>query len=158
MEVLIDHARRNPNWESVKAEAMFKKFLSDGFLYDEISSHPDYPSYASAVFLLDMIPWIIDEMLHRKDIGNFLIYKILSAIDLEGSEIPEYQERTKQLVALASQTVEEKVCRFLDALKNDPPIERKDFDRVYGFWKKKSELLQNLQSQLESSGQIPTGE
>lgn len=138
---LVPHARKYPNGESEQAEALFNQFLSEGFSYDAISNHPDWPGYASAEFLLDLLPWMIDEMLRREDTVNYLIYPMLSAINLEGSEISEYQERSRQLIALADKSFAEKACQFLDALKDEPPIEQEDFDRVYNFWQGKLKEL-----------------
>lgn len=140
-DILVPHARKRPNGESEKAEELFQKFVKEGFCYDDISNHPDWPGYASAEFLLELLPWIIDEMLKRGDTINYLIYPVLSAVDLNASNIPEYQDRSKRVVALADKKFAEKVCLFLDALKDEPPIEQEDFDKVYQFWKKKLEEL-----------------
>lgn len=139
--VLIPYYHNRSNGESDKAELMFKSFINKGFSYDEVSNHPDYLSYASAEMLLDMIPWIIDEMIRRKDTVNYLIHPIIMNMDLQAYENSMAIERVERLISLADRRFAEKACQFLDALEDDPPIEQESFDRVYAFWKKKLEEL-----------------
>ena len=136
-DVLMPYVRQNPDWESKKAEVLFNKFIDEGFSYDDISNHPDYLACASAEMLLDMIPWIIDEMLQRKDTINYLIYPIIMNLDLLAYDTSIAIERVEKLISLADKNFAEKACQFLDALKDDPPIEQEDFDRVHDFWKKR---------------------
>lgn len=81
-DVLIPHSRHRPNWETPKAEALFNSFIDNGFSYDEMSNAPDYLVFASAELLFLILPKMIDEMLERNDTVNFLIYSMLSAIDI----------------------------------------------------------------------------
>tara|TARA_R110001592_G_scaffold16881_11_gene71673 strand:- start:4298 stop:4741 length:444 start_codon:yes stop_codon:yes gene_type:complete len=141
-DVLIPQSRKNLHWESEKAEALFKKFVAEGFSYDEISNNPDYPTYASAEFLNDFLPHMIDEMLKRKDIDNFLIYPMISAINpAHDPDFPTYNERASRIVEIADLNFTEKVCQFLTALVGDPPIPEDEFDRVLIFWKNKLKKL-----------------
>lgn len=141
-DVLISSARKQPNGESEKAEAMFSSFISKGFSYDDISNHPDYTVYASVEMLLDMIPWIIDEMLRRKDTVNYLIYPVIMNIDLYAyNDIPTAKERVKKLISLANKNFTKKAYQFLDALADDPPIPQEDFERVRSFWQNKLKEL-----------------
>ena len=68
--VLAPHVYNQRNGESEKAEIMFERFVGGNFSYDDISNHPDYLAYASAEFLRDFLPKIIEEMLARKDLDN----------------------------------------------------------------------------------------
>lgn len=141
-DVLIPMARKYPDWESEKAEIMFKRFISEGFSYDDISNHPDYPAFASAELLHDILPQMIDEMLERKDTVNFLIYPMISAINpSKDPKFPAYEERAQKLISLADKHFAEKACKFLEALADEPPIPEDEFDRVRNFWKNKLEEL-----------------
>jgi len=116
--VLISNALQHPNWETDKAKKMFEHFISDRFSYDAISNYPDYLSYASAELLHDILPQMIEEMIKRKDTDNFLIYKIISALDpLGNNAIPEYQERAIKLVALADKKFSKQALQFLEAIR-----------------------------------------
>ena len=139
-DVLIPLARQSPNWESKKAEVLFNKFIDEGFTYDEISNHPDWPSIASAELLHDILPMMIDEMLKRNDTGNFLIYPMISAIDpLSHEQFPEYQGRTQKIVELADRNFIEKIYEFLVAIEKEPPNGPEQVQRLLSFWKKKLE-------------------
>jgi len=139
--VLIPYYHNRSNGESEKAESMFKRFLSEGFSYDDISNHPDYPVYASAEFLHDMLPLMIDEMLKKKDTDNFLIYHIISALDPIGSQELYILERTQKIIGLADKNFAEKACQFLKAMEQDPPNGPEQVQRLLSFWKKKLEEL-----------------
>ncbi len=142
-DVLISLVRQNPNSETRNAEALFNKFINQNFSYDEISAHPDWPAFASAELLNDILPQIIDEMLKRGDTGNFLIYPVISSIDpLAHDEYPAYKERTYKLIALANPHFAKKACQFLLAVEKDPPNGPKQVQRLLSFWKNKLEELQ----------------
>ena|SRR6218665_2446662 len=133
-DVLMPHMRKNPNFETSRAEEMFNRFLDEKFSYEEISNHPDYLVQASAEMLADMIPWIIEDMLKKKDLENYLIYPIIMDIDLQAYEIPTARERVEKLIELANLPFIEKICIFLDHLKDDPPIPQEEFERLHLFW------------------------
>jgi hypothetical protein len=136
-KLLIGHARTNPTFEATKAEAMFKKFLSGGFSYDELSDHPDYPAYASADVWRVILPLIIDEMLARADTTNFLIYHVIAAVDPLGEGSDHVVQRNEELAGLVDNEVAEKVLTILEAVKTDPPVHVERLDRIIAFWKKR---------------------
>ncbi len=142
-QVLAPYVYTSRNGESEKAEAMFERFLIDGFSYDEISNHPDYPVYASAELLHELLPQMIDEMIKRKDTDNFLIYHIISALEPEGSqEIFGSQDkdiltRSQKLIKLADKNFAEKACQFLKAIEEEPPNGDEQVQRLLTFWKNK---------------------
>lgn len=137
-DVLIPIVRHSPDWETRKAEVLFKKFINEGFSYEDISNHPDWPAFASAELLHDILPLMIDEMLRRKDEDNFLIYPMISAIDLLAhAEFPDYMERAQKIVELADKSFAEKVCQFLEAMKQNPPNGDEQVQRLLSFWKNK---------------------
>lgn len=141
--VLIPDYQNRSNGESEKAEVIFKRFIQEGFSYEEISNHPDYLVYASAEMLLCMIPQIIEEMIARKDTENFLIYPIISALDPQAHEdFPSYKERTQKNIALADIPFAEKACQFLLAVEQDPPNGPEQVQRLLSFWKNKLDELQ----------------
>jgi hypothetical protein len=130
IELLIRHARSNPNWEATKAETMFRKFISGKFSYDELSNHPDYPVYASAEVLAIILPLIIDEMLARGDTINFLIYHVIAAVDPFGEGRASNAERAEELIGLVDQNFAEKVLKILTMVKDDPPVPVERLDRL----------------------------
>jgi hypothetical protein len=138
VELLATFARKKPNLESVKAEAMFRKFINGGFSYDEISNHPDYPVYASAQVLVFILPQIIDEMLARNDTGNFLIYHVISAIDPIGQNDREVVARAKEVISLIDKKTGDKIYKLLAALKNNPPVPVERLDKIIAFWRAKA--------------------
>lgn len=141
-DVLIPLARQSPDWETKKAESLFNKFINEGFVYDDISNHPDWPSYASAELLHDMLPQMIEEMLKRGDTINFLIYPMISSIDpLAHAGFPSYEERTLKLIELADKSFAEKACQFLEAMKVNPPNDDEQVQRLLSFWKNKLKEL-----------------
>lgn len=141
-DLLVPHARKQPNGESEKAEALFKKFINEGFAYDDISNHPDWPNYASAEFLFVLLPQMIDEMLGRVDTINYLIYPMISAIDpLDHVGFPSYEERTLRLIELADKKFAQKACQFLEAMKKNPPNGPEQVDRLLSFWQEKLKEL-----------------
>ena len=134
-DVLMSNWRNPLDWEAEKAEVMFKKFLSDGFVYDDISNRPDYPIFASAEMISIMLPQMIDEMFRRNDFGNYMIYPMVSALDPEAKGMSDhYRDRTKKLIALADKTFTEKAYHFLIALEPEPPIPEEDFNKILAFW------------------------
>jgi hypothetical protein len=146
-DVLIPYARAHPNWESQKAEALFETFVAEGFSYDSISNKPDYMVYASAELLAIILPLMIDEMLHRDNTDNFLVYPMLTAIDprvtvidLESSDETMkkddavYQERANKLLDIIDGDFIEHICRFLLALVDDPPVPRARLNNLLKFW------------------------
>lgn len=142
-DVLLPLVRENPDWESRQAETLFNHFINEGFSYDAISNHPDWPAFASAELLNNIIPQMIGEMLTREDTANFLIYPIISALDPQDhEESPAYKERTKKIIALADIPFAEKACQFLLAVEQDPPNGPEQVQRLLSFWKNKLDELQ----------------
>lgn len=146
-DVLMPCVRKDLNWESEKAERMFLRLLKDGFSYDDVSNHPDYPAYASAELLHEILPLIIDEMLKRQDTDNFLIYHVISSLDPEampeilGSEDRNNLERAKKIIEIADKSFAEKACQFLEAMKENPPNGPEQVDRLLSFWQEKLKEL-----------------
>jgi hypothetical protein len=138
MEVLIAHARETPNWESIKAEAMFRKFMTDGFSYDELSNHPDYPVYASAELLAAILSPIIDEMFARADTDNFLIYHVLSAVDPSGEGKAWAAERAEEVIKLVDKETADKILKLLTTIKNDPPVPVERLESLIAVWRNKA--------------------
>ena len=144
----MPYFKQHPNGESEEAEKMFQRFLSEGFSYEDISNHPDYPVYASTKFLKHMLPLMIEEMLLRNDTENFLVYHIISAIDPEvstnimGSDDQYNLKRAQEIVSLADKKFAEKAYDFLVAIKSDPPNDEEQIKRLLPFWKKKLEELE----------------
>lgn len=138
-DVLVPHARayKGLHIERDEAEAMFNRFLSDGFSYHDISHQADLPVYASAEFLMDLLPWIIDAMLEKEGTNHFLVLPMMAAIDPMRSEEPEYQKRAQKVIELADKDFTQKICQFLEAIKDDPPSEEEDHQRVMIFWQNK---------------------
>jgi hypothetical protein len=139
VELLIGYARGNPTLDATKAEAMFRKFMSGGFSYDEISNRPDSPAYASAEVLATILPLMIDEMLAREDTGNFLIYPMIAAVDPSGEGSAWMSERTEELAKLVDHEAAEKILKLLTAARADPPVPIERLDRIIAFWKNKAE-------------------
>jgi hypothetical protein len=137
VELLIGFARENPTPDATKAEAMFRKFMSGGFSYDEISNRPDDPVYASAEVLATILPLMIDEMLARNDTGNFLIYPMITAVD-PSVDNAWMSERTEELAKLVDHEVTEKILKLLTTVRADPPVPIARLDRLVGFWKNKA--------------------
>ena len=135
IELLIAHARTNPNPEALEAEAMFRTFMSGGFSYEDISHHPDSPVYASAEVLAAILPLIIDEMFAREDTGNFLIYPVITAVDPLGGGHTSAAERTEELERLVDQRTVDKIIKLLTAIQVDPPVPVERLDRIITFWK-----------------------
>ena len=139
VELLISYARGNPTFEAAQAAEMFGKFMSGSFSYDELSNYPDWPVYASAEVLATILLLMIDEMLARKDTGNFLIYPMISAVDpSEGSAW--ISERTEELAKLVDHRVAEKILKLLTTVRADPPVPMERLDGIIAFWKNKAEL------------------
>ncbi|MGJ5197695.1 hypothetical protein [Bradyrhizobium sp. HKCCYLRH1030] len=138
VELLIGFAREKVTLEAARAEAMFRKFMSGGFSYEEISNRPDWPTYASAEVLATILPLMIDEMLARDDTVNYLIYPMLTAVDPSGGGSDAMAERAAQLAELVDDTFAEKVLRLLTAVRDDPPIPIARLDRIAAFWKDKA--------------------
>jgi hypothetical protein len=138
VELLIGYARENPTLEAAEAEAMFGRFMSGGFSYDEISNRPDSPAYASAEVLATILPLMIDEMLARKDTGNFLIYPMIAAVDPSGEGRAWRAERTEELAKLVDHKVAEKILKLLTAARVEPPVPIERLDRIIAFWKNKA--------------------
>ncbi len=126
-----------PNGEAEKAEALFKQFLASGFIYDEISSHPDWPVYASAEMLHLMLPWMIDEMLKRNDTGNFLIYPMITAVDPENEISDRLRSRARKVLELSDTAFAHKVLDFLAAVREDPPNSEEQIERLIALWQRK---------------------
>lgn len=139
VELLISHARKNPTLEAVKAEAMFRKFMEEGFSYEEISNYPDYPVYASAEVLAKILPLIIDEMFARSDTGNFLIYHVINAVDPFGEGNASAAKRTEELIGLVDEKTTEKICKLLTAIKTAPPVPIERLERLIAFWEGRTE-------------------
>jgi hypothetical protein len=139
VELLIGYARENPTLDAAQAETMFRKFMSGGFSYDEISNHPDSPAYASAEVLATILPLMIDEMLARKDTGNFLIYPMIAAVDPSGQGRAWRAERTEELVKLVDHKAAEKILMLLMAARAEPPVPIERLDGIIAFWKTKAE-------------------
>lgn len=137
VELLAPHARANPTLDSAKAEAMFRKFMSGEFAYDEISNRPDSPAYASAEVLATILPLMIDEMLARDDMENFLIYPMLAAVDPEEEGQNWKAERTQELTKLVDHEAVEKILKLVAAARVDPPIPMDELDRIAAFWNSK---------------------
>jgi hypothetical protein len=138
VELLIRHARENPTLESAEAEAMFRKFISGGFSYDEISNRPDYPAYASAEVLAAILPLMIDEMLKREDTVNFLIYPMIAAVDPSGEGRAWRVERTEEFARLVDHKVAGKILKLLTTVRTDPPVPIEQLDEIIAFWKNKA--------------------
>lgn len=142
VELLIGYARENPTLDAAQAETMFRKFMSGGFSYDEISNRPDSPAYASAEVLAIILPLMIDEMLARGDTGNFLIYPMIAAVDPQGNAW--MAERTEELAKLVGHEVAEKILELLTAVRADPPVPIERLDSIAAFWTtKRSDGAQN---------------
>ena len=137
VELLAPHARANPTLDSAEAEAMFRKFMSGDFSYDEISNRPDSPAYASAEVLATILPLMIDEMFARDDMENFLIYPMLAAVDPEGEVRNWKAERTQELTKLVDHEAVEKILKLVAAARVDPPIPMDELDRIAVFWNSK---------------------
>ncbi len=140
VELLIGYARENPTLEAAEAEAMFRRFMSGGFSYDEISNRPDFPACASAEVLATILPLMIDEMLAREDIGNFLIYPMIAAVDPSGEGRAWRPERTEELAKLVDHKVAEKILKLLTVARTEPPVPIERLDRIIAFWKNKAVL------------------
>ena len=138
VELLIGYARQNPTLEAAKAKAMFGRFMSGGFSYDEISNSPDLPAYASAEVLATILPLMIEEMLARQDTGNFLIYPMIAAVDPSGEGKAWMAERTEELAKLVDHRVAEKILELLTAARVDPPVPIERLDRIFAFWKNRA--------------------
>jgi hypothetical protein len=138
LELLIGYAIENPTLDATKAEALFQRFLSGGFSYDEISNRPDSLAYASAKVLGTILPLMIDEMLARKDTGNFLIYPMIAAVDPSGEGYAWRAERTEELVRLVEQRVAQKILKLLMAVRGDAPVPIERLDRIIAFWAHKA--------------------
>jgi len=138
VELLIGFARVNPTLDAAKAEAMFRKFMSGAFSYDEISNRPDCPVYASAEVLATILPLMIDEMMARQDTGNFLIYPMITAVDPSGEGHSSMAERAEELAMLVDHEAAEKILRLLTAVRADPPVPIERLDKVIAFWKNKA--------------------
>jgi len=139
VELLIRYARENPTLDAAQAEAMFRRFMSGGFSYDEISNRPYSPAYASAEVLATVLPLMIDEMLARKDTGNFLIYPMIAAVDPSGQGRAWRVERTEGLAKLVDRKVAEKILMLLTTARAEPPVPIERLDRIIAFWKNKAE-------------------
>jgi hypothetical protein len=138
VELLIGYARENPTLDAAKAEAMFRRFMSGGFSYDEISNRPDSPAYASAEVLATILPLMIEGMLAREDTGNFLIYPMIAAVDPSGEGRAWRAERTEELAKLVDHKVAEKILKLLTAARAEPPVPIERLDRIIAFWKNKA--------------------
>ena len=119
---------------------MFARFIDGGFDYDEISKHPDYPAYASAELLIILLPKIIEEMLRRRDTVNYLIYPMISAIDPQASKQDIYRNRANAIIELADKSFSQSICRFLEAISEDPPNSSEQVQRLLTLWQAKSEV------------------
>ena len=139
VDLLIGYAREARTLEAVQAEAMFRKFISGGFSYDEISNRPDYPTYASSDVLASILPLMIDEMLARGDTENFLVYPMIAAVDPSGEGTAWMAERAEELAQLVDHEVAEKILKLLTAVRADPPVPIERLDRIAAFWKNKAE-------------------
>lgn len=137
LQVMISTYRGYSNGESHKAHELFDKFIEEGFSYGGISDRPDYLVYASAEYLIVLLPQIIDEMLARGDTGNYLVYQIVNAIDPESSKLELYKQRSREVIQMADRSFSEKVCRFLDALTLEKPIPEDQLKRLIKFWQEK---------------------
>lgn len=136
---LLDARYRYPDTlESIKVAGMFKKAVSEGFSYDEISNYPDCPVYASAELLVIILPLLIDEMFARNDFENYLIYPMTTAVDPSplGGKYPNLAKRTEELAKIVDKDTADKIRKFLSVLKPDPPILPEEFDKIYQFWEK----------------------
>jgi hypothetical protein len=138
VELLIGYARENPTLDAAKAKAMFGRFMSGGFSYDEISNRPDSPAYASAEVLATILPLMIEEMLAREDTGNFLVYPMIAAVDPSGDGKAWMAERTEELAKLVDNRVAEKILKLLTAAHAEPPVPIERLDRIIAFWKNKA--------------------
>ena len=138
VEVLIGYARENTTLDAAEAEAMFRRFASGGFSYDEISNRPDSPAYASAEVLAIILPLMIDEMLAREDTGNFLIYPMITAVDPSGEGRAWTAERTEELAKLVDHEIAEKILKLLTAARAEPPVPIERLDKIIAFWKSKA--------------------
>jgi hypothetical protein len=136
--LLVPFARENLTLEASKAAAMFDRFVSGHFSYDEISNQPDYLVYMSAEVLAITLPPIIDEMLARRDTGNFLIYPLITAVDPSGGGRAHFAERTAQLAELAGKETTEKIVKLLYAIRDEPPNSVGQVDRLVAFWQPKA--------------------
>ena len=135
-DLVRPHDQSPFSWEYDKAEKMFGQFVTGNFSYDEMSNHPDYLSYATAEVLTIILPLMIDEWLARKDRANYLIYPMMSAID-PYINFPSYAARTQVFASLADSLTADRICKFVTALKADPPVPIDRLDSILDFWRGK---------------------
>lgn len=150
-DVIMPYIRQRMGWQARKAETIFNQFRTTGFSYEAILSHPDYLTYASTQFLMDILPKIIDEIFIRNDTDSPIIYSILTALDpelkiydLDDPEDPEYiayKNRARNLIELANNIFVAKVCAFLIKLRSDPPVSVEELDRVIRLWHAKAGVI-----------------
>jgi hypothetical protein len=132
--LIMPYFKEHPNFESIKAEALFHRFVEKGFLYKEISDRPEYMNYASSEILLIILPIIIDEMLSQKDTDNYLIYHVIAAIDPTGDGSSLLSERFHKMKPLIEKSTVEKICLLIDTIKNDPPVPIERIEMISSFW------------------------
>lgn len=128
-----------PNGESEKAEALFAKLVSGNFSYDDLSNHPDYIVYASAETLAIIVPQLIDEMLRRKDLSNYILFPLLSVLDPKYNKEPRYRARAEQFIKLIDRSAAKKIHQLFAEIQPLEIFDEDQISRALSLWNKTRE-------------------
>ena len=133
-KILLDCYYPINTLDARRAEEMFCSFIKNGFLYDTLSNNPDSLVYPSPYTLSIILPNLIDSMLKNNDTINFLIYGILTAIDPDGDGNVLFSNRCHAIKKILKTETVANICRLLNRIEHDPPIESRRLKRIKEYW------------------------